>query len=80
MCLSRKETIKELKEKIYRIFAETHKLDEKFKDSKNCKIWKLDQKYSLSMIQDFVKKNNKVELVNCKKLEDKLSLEVLNFI
>jgi len=74
--LSRKETIEKLKEKIYRIFAETLNLDKKFSDTKICKIWKLEAKYSLSMIQDLFEKNEKVELLNCKKLDDKMALEV----
>ena len=76
VCLSRKETIEKLKEKIYRIFAEMFNLDKKFDDTKICKIWKLDAKYSVSIIQDLFEKNQKVELLNCKKLEDKMSLEV----
>lgn len=74
--LSRKETIQELKEKLYRIFSEKFESNEKLKDSKNCKIWKLNDKYTISMIQEFVEKNFQVQLMNCKKLEDKMSLEV----
>ena len=71
---SRKETIKELKEKLFRVFSD--KIDPKLKDLKNVKIWKMDTKYSISMIQDLFDKNVKVELINCKKLEDKIALEV----
>ena len=58
-----------------RIFAD--KLDPKLRDIRNCKVWKLDAKYSIPMIQDLCEKNSKFELVNCKKLEDKISLEVI---
>lgn len=76
--LSKKETVKDFKEKLYRIFSEKYaSFDNKFKDSKNCKIWKLDStKYSLENLQNLLVKNVKIDLINCKKLEDKISLEV----
>lgn len=70
---SRKETIKELKEKLFRIQGE--RLEPRLRDIKNCKLWKLDAKYSIALLQELAERNAKVELVNCRKLEDKHALE-----
>lgn len=70
---SRKETIRELKEKLFRILGT--RIDSAFRDVKNCKLWKLDDRYTIPLLQELAEKNSKVQLVNCKRLEDKSSLE-----
>lgn len=71
--LSKKETIKDLKEKLYRIFKEMYDLHEKYKFFNMCKIWKLDNNTELNLLSENTLKKQKI--IKAKKLEDSISLE-----
>ena len=81
--LSRKETIKDLKEKIIRICK--RKFEKFFKFPINAgitKIWKLDPKLSTEEISSLLNINNKSKpiKIRAKKLDDVNPLEVPSFL
>lgn len=85
--LSRKEAIKDLKEKLFRIYHLNYKIDDKYKNLGNSRIWKLDSKVHL---EEFIETLNNFSLessnsrsstaknlvIKGKKLEDSSPLEV----
>lgn len=88
--LSRKEAIKDLKEKLFRIYSLTYKIDDKYKNLGNSKIWKVDSKAHIEeIIEEFnnfsldsgnLRSSNKKLAIKGKKLEDSSPLEVIYII
>ncbi len=77
--LSKKEAIKDLKEKIFRIYNLNYEIEDRYKNPGNSRIWKIESKSCNEHVIDTLKAytNSKKNLViKGKKLEDSTPLEV----
>lgn len=87
--LSRKEAIKDLKEKLFRIYSLTYKIDDKYKNLGNSRIWKVDSKVHIeemmtelnnfSLDSGKIRASHKKLVIKGKKLEDSSPLEVIYY-
>ena len=82
--LSKKEAIKDLKEKLFRIYNLNFKIEDKYKNPGNSRIWKVDARCSIEQLIESFKlftdtsRNSKKTLIfKGKKLEDSCPLEVI---
>ena len=80
--LGKKEAIKDLKEKLFRIFNLNYGIEDKYKNPGNSRIWKIESKASIEQLLDSFKNfsESRVPKKNLifkgKKLEDSTPLEV----
>jgi hypothetical protein len=81
--LSKKEAIKDLKEKLFRIYNLNFGIEDKFKSPGNSRIWKAELKYPIDQLIESLKRfhdsgrNIKKNFVfKGRKLEDSTPLEV----
>ena len=81
--LSKKEAIKDLKDKLFRIYNLNYGVEDKFKSPGNSRIWKLETKFHVDEVIAGFKKftesprnPKKTFILKGKKLEDSTPLEV----
>lgn len=81
--LSKKEAIKDLKEKLFRIYNLNLNIEDKYKSPGNSRIWKVESKYPIDQLIDSFKRFSeagrnpkKNYIFKGKKLEDSTPLEV----
>lgn len=81
--LSKKEAIKDLKEKLFRVYNDKFKIDDKFKSQGNSRIWKAEARIPveklIEIMRNFtetVRNPKKQFILKGKKIEDSTPLEV----